>query len=259
MLMVPGNHDLNIVDRANPARLELRTSPKKRLRKVRALSAMAAIQGARVRVVDHSSGRLGESLAAALAPRLGRMVMFADAGKPRLTMELLELWTRAFPMVPPPDRDDGLGIILLFERRDAFFLHQCAWNDLVGTSPRDRNCQRAISARVLGDRPPSSSRRVPARSEGSFRTHWDGLDQRQMVRSSSAISGRPSGVDAWSSACRLGRGVCWTADCLGAVSSHGSDGRPRHLFLYTHIGCGTGSASKTAAATAGYDRRPVTF
>jgi 3',5'-cyclic AMP phosphodiesterase CpdA len=121
MLMVPGNHDVNIVDRANPARLDLPTSPNKRLRKVRVLSAMTAIQGERARVVDQSGGRLGESLAATLAPHLGRMVAFADAGKPRLIRELSELWSRVFPMVLPPDRDDGLGIILLDSNSDTHF------------------------------------------------------------------------------------------------------------------------------------------
>ena len=52
MVAVPGNHDVNIVDRANPARLDLPTSPKKRLRQVRSLSALAAMQGAHTRVVD---------------------------------------------------------------------------------------------------------------------------------------------------------------------------------------------------------------
>ena len=70
MLILPGNHDLNIVDRANPARLDLPTSRSKRLRKLRVLTAMAAVQGARVHVVDRRSGRLGETLAAALAPHL---------------------------------------------------------------------------------------------------------------------------------------------------------------------------------------------
>jgi hypothetical protein len=121
MLMVPGNHDLNIVDRANPARLDLPTSRNKRLRKVRLLSAIAAIQGTRVRVVDQSGGRLGESLGAALMPHLGRMVTFADSGKPRLTKELAELWSRIFPLVLPPDQDDGLGIILLNSNADTHF------------------------------------------------------------------------------------------------------------------------------------------
>jgi hypothetical protein len=44
VLIIPGNHDLNIVDRANPARVDLPTSPNKRLRKLRALSAMGKVQ-----------------------------------------------------------------------------------------------------------------------------------------------------------------------------------------------------------------------
>ena len=52
MLMLPGNHDVNIVDRANPARLDLPFSPGKRLRQMRTLSAIAAVQGDRVHVVD---------------------------------------------------------------------------------------------------------------------------------------------------------------------------------------------------------------
>jgi hypothetical protein len=121
MLMLPGNHDVNIVDRANPARLDLPTSQNKRLRKVRALSAMTAIQGERVRIVDRSGRRLGESLAAVLTPHLDRMVAFADGGKPRLIRELSDLWSRVFPMVLPPDRDDGLGIILLDSNADTHF------------------------------------------------------------------------------------------------------------------------------------------
>ncbi len=42
-IVLPGNHDLNIVDRANPARLDLPFSPGKRLRQVRVLSAIAAV------------------------------------------------------------------------------------------------------------------------------------------------------------------------------------------------------------------------
>src|SRR5262249_46193114 len=54
-VVLPGNHDLNIVDRSNPARLALPFSPGKRLRQVRTLSAMAAVQGDRVRVLDRES------------------------------------------------------------------------------------------------------------------------------------------------------------------------------------------------------------
>ena len=121
MLMIPGNHDLNIVDRANPARLDLPMSPNKRLRKVRVLAAMAALQGDRVRVVDRSRRRLGETLARALAPHRDAMAAFADIGRPRMSKELTELWAGVFPMVLPPDLDDGLGIILLDSNADTHF------------------------------------------------------------------------------------------------------------------------------------------
>jgi hypothetical protein len=121
VLILPGNHDLNIADRANPARLELPTSPNRRLRKVRALSFMCALQGRRVRVVDRVNRVLGESLADALEPHLVEMAKFADAGKPRASKALADLWCRAFPMVVPPDLDDGLGIILLNSNADTYF------------------------------------------------------------------------------------------------------------------------------------------
>ena len=121
MLMIPGNHDLNIVDRANPARLDLPMSPNKRLRKLRVLAAMAALQGDRVRVVDRSRRRLGETLARALAPHRDAMAAFADIGRPRMSKELTELWAGVFPMVLPPDPDDGLGIILLDSNADTHF------------------------------------------------------------------------------------------------------------------------------------------
>jgi Calcineurin-like phosphoesterase len=121
VLVVPGNHDLNIVDRGNPARLDLPTSPNRRLRQIRALSAMGALQGQRVRVVDLARGCLGESLAETMEPHLAEMATFADAGRPRLSKALTELWTQVFPMVLPPSGDDGLGIILLNSNADAHF------------------------------------------------------------------------------------------------------------------------------------------
>lgn len=143
MLILPGNHDLNIVDRANPARLDLPTSQNKKLRKVRMLSAMVAVQGARVRLVDQKGGRLGESLAAALAPHVGNVVAFADAGKPRMTNELSELWNCVFPMVLPPNRDDGLGVILLNSNADTHF----SFTNALGMIPAEQVRGIAIASR----------------------------------------------------------------------------------------------------------------
>jgi 3',5'-cyclic AMP phosphodiesterase CpdA len=120
-LMIPGNHDLNIVDRANPARLDLPTSPNKRLRKLRVISAMGMVQGERVHVVDRPRGRVGGTLAQALTPHLGAVARFADTGKPVWSKELTDLWTNVFPMVLAPEREDGLGIILLDSNADTHF------------------------------------------------------------------------------------------------------------------------------------------
>ena len=130
VLLLPGNHDVNIVDRANPARFELPTSPMKRLRQLRLLSAMSALHGDRVRVVDEAGHRVGGTLADALAPHLPIITAFADAGRPRLSAELTELWATAFPLVWPPDPADGLGILLLNSNADAALLiHQRTGDD----------------------------------------------------------------------------------------------------------------------------------
>jgi predicted MPP superfamily phosphohydrolase len=121
MLMLPGNHDLNVVDRANPARLDLPTSPSKRLRQLRVLSAMEAIQGHRVRVVDHGAGRLGATLADIVEPHRSKIVEFADTGRLLESMKLADLWARIFPLVLPPQTEDGLGILLLNSNAETHF------------------------------------------------------------------------------------------------------------------------------------------
>ena len=85
------------------------------------LSAIAALQGRRVRVVDYAEGCLGKTLEEALQPHLKAMIRFADAARPRLSYAVTELWAKVFPMVLPPDRDDGLGIILLNSNADTHF------------------------------------------------------------------------------------------------------------------------------------------
>lgn len=120
-LMLPGNHDLNVVDRANPARLDLPTSPKKRLRQMRALSSIDALQGERVCVIDPVTRRPGGMLAEALAPHRSIITEFADKGTLRLSFRLEQVWSEVFPMVLPPDAEDGLGVLLLNSNAEAHF------------------------------------------------------------------------------------------------------------------------------------------
>ena len=121
VLMLPGNHDLNIIDRSNPARMDLPTSPDRRLRQIRALSAMNTVQGPRVHLVDLESGRLGVTLEKSLESHIADMQLFADEARPIFSSALGEVWTKSFPMVVPPGHEDGLGIILLNSNADTHF------------------------------------------------------------------------------------------------------------------------------------------
>jgi predicted MPP superfamily phosphohydrolase len=120
-LILPGNHDINIVDRANPARLELPTSPGKRLRQMRTLSAMEAVQGARVHVVDKDASEIGKTLSERLEPHREAIGAFADSGGLRLSMGLSAIWEEVFPMVLPPAQADGLGVVLLNSNAETHF------------------------------------------------------------------------------------------------------------------------------------------
>jgi hypothetical protein len=120
-LALPGNHDVNVVDRASPARLELPMSPMKRLRQMRTASALAALQGGRVRVVDQATRRLGATLDEALAPHAAAIRTFADEGLMRLGWELAPVWESIFPMVLAPAEEDGLGVILLNSNAETHF------------------------------------------------------------------------------------------------------------------------------------------
>ena len=120
MVMLPGNHDVNIVDRANPARLDLPFSPGKRLRQMRTLSAITAIQGDRVHVVDNA-GKPTATLDEVLAPHRLQITAFADRGGLRRAAGLTGLFDDQFPMLLPPDREDGLGVLILNSNADTHF------------------------------------------------------------------------------------------------------------------------------------------
>jgi hypothetical protein len=120
MLVLPGNHDVNIVDRANPARLDLPFSPGKRLRQMRTLSAIAAVQGDRVHVVD-GTAPCASTLNEALAPHRLRIAAFAESGGLRRAAGLGHLFDDQFPMILPPDAEDGLGVAILNSNAETHF------------------------------------------------------------------------------------------------------------------------------------------
>ena len=120
-LILPGNHDVNVVDRANPARLDLPFSPAKTLRKMRALSAMAAFGAERLHVMKAGATELGPTLAATLAPQRQAIETFADRGGLRLSNQLARVWDELFPLILPPTDEDDLGVAILNSNADTNF------------------------------------------------------------------------------------------------------------------------------------------
>jgi hypothetical protein len=120
-LVLPGNHDVNVVDRANPARLDLPTSPAKLLRALRALSAIVAVQGERTHVVNRATGRLGPTLAAFLQPHRDAIRRFADTGGGADRHRLTRLWEEVFPLVLPPRDERGLGVLVMNSNAQTHF------------------------------------------------------------------------------------------------------------------------------------------
>lgn len=122
-LIIPGNHDVNIVDRANPARLELPTGAGGALRRVRMLAAIQRAQGSRVHLMDAKAGRLGPTLDEwlAAAGRGAALARFADRGGLRGALAARAAWEACFPLVLPPPKPDGLGILLLDSNAETNF------------------------------------------------------------------------------------------------------------------------------------------
>lgn len=112
---VPGNHDVNIVDRTNAARLDLPWSSAQALRKLRFVLALDAMQGERAHIVDRASRSLGPSLREYLREgrRAEHIRSLAERGAIRGRWEMAKIWGDIFPLVEPPHTDDGYGLILL--------------------------------------------------------------------------------------------------------------------------------------------------
>jgi 3',5'-cyclic AMP phosphodiesterase CpdA len=114
LYFVPGNHDVNIVDRAHPAFIDLPWSTGQALRKLRVILALDEVQGERVHLVNRSSGALAASLRDYLregkrAELLGEL---AQLGSARGRREVTKIWETIFPLVEPAG-DKTPGLILL--------------------------------------------------------------------------------------------------------------------------------------------------
>jgi 3',5'-cyclic AMP phosphodiesterase CpdA len=115
VLFVPGNHDLNIVDRTNTGRFDLPWSVGHALRRLRFLVALDAIQGERVYLVDRASGGLGPSLRTYLqdGQRQTSLRALAERGSWHGRSTMAKVWDEIFPLVAPAKEANGCGAILL--------------------------------------------------------------------------------------------------------------------------------------------------
>ena len=170
LIGLPGNHDVNVVDRANPARLDLPTSPTKRLRQLRTVSALAALQGTRVKVVD-----------AHLRP--ARRHAGASPGAASRRNRSLRGQGIDPPVAAPGrsvggDLSDGAAARhrgwagsdrAELERRHALLLHQCARNDVDRAGEGHRHRGRPVPPRLLDRGAPPPRRRVSQARQGAVR------------------------------------------------------------------------------------------
>lgn len=115
MSFVPGNHDVNVVDRTNPGRMDLPWSASQSLRKLRTLLALDMMQGERAYIVERESGTLGPSLHDYLREdgRAERLRSLAEHGSVRGRWEMEKVWDAIFPLVEPAHKNREYGVILL--------------------------------------------------------------------------------------------------------------------------------------------------
>src|SRR5262249_26121994 len=109
---VPGNHDVNIVDRNNPGRFDLPGSAGQALRNLRVVLALDEFQGDRSHVVDRSTGAIGPSLKDYLriGDRAERLRSLALEGTAPGRREMNKVWDAIFPLVELAPQGGGYGL-----------------------------------------------------------------------------------------------------------------------------------------------------
>ena len=210
--------------------------PVKRLRQMRALSAIAAVQGHRVLVVDPMLGKAGTHAGQTLAPHRQRIADFADIGSLRLSMGLGRLWDDQFPMILPPATADGLGSCgPQLQCRDSFLVHQCAWHGLGRADPQA--CRRRSTRfphahwiialhHHLIEYPMSVAALSERVGTALINGSWF-VRKLQHNRAAGDRHARPSPY-------RLDRAVRQAEDHFGPVAGDGREERGVDLFSYSH-------------------------
>src|SRR5215475_2614809 len=148
VLFVPGNHDVNIVDRTNTGRFDLPWSVSHALRRLRFVIALDDTQGDRVHLVDAASGGLGPSLRTYLqdGDRPTALRTLAERSSWRGRSAMAKVWDDIFPLVAPPTGSNDCGVILLDSNARTHF---SATNAIgVISRPQLRKLRRILNARL---------------------------------------------------------------------------------------------------------------
>jgi predicted phosphodiesterase len=147
LYFVPGNHDVNVVDRAHPALIDLPWSTGLALRKLRVILALDEVQGERVHLVNRSSGAVAASLRDYLrdGKRAELLSELAQCGSARGRREVTKIWETIFPLVEPAD-DKTPGLILLNSNARSHF----SLTNAIGVI--DRSQLRALRSIFLSSR-----------------------------------------------------------------------------------------------------------
>jgi 3',5'-cyclic AMP phosphodiesterase CpdA len=115
VLFLPGNHDVNIVDRTNTGRFDIPWSSGHALRRLRVVLALDTVQGRAVHVMNRRSGEVGPTLHDYLRQndRPAKLRALAEHGAFSGRHEIAVVWDEIFPLIAPPPEDGGYGVILL--------------------------------------------------------------------------------------------------------------------------------------------------
>ena len=236
-LMLPGNHDVNIVDRANPARLDLPTSPGKRLRQMRTLSAMRPCRasGSVWSIATRAARR--DAVARRWRRIAARSRAFADAGS---AAPVAASWRRcgptSFRWCCRPTPTTGSGIILLNSTAETHF----SFTNALGLISAEQ-------ARALEPRAAQFPRRgwivalhhhlveYPRPAKALLGADRHRADQRQLVRAPAAAAGAAA---SW--LMHGHRHIDWIGECggLAIISApspvmEATDDMPTCFYIHT--------------------------
>ena len=258
--LLPGNHDVNIVDRANPARLDLPFSQTKRLRQWRTLAAMANLQGERVTVIDGNDKT--HTLASALDAHRGDAERFCRS---RAASAFLRGWQDSgmsfIPMMLPPETDDGLGVVILnsnaethFSFTNALGLHPhairrgaCAISS--GCIPRHHGSSHCI---IMSSNIRRALKRSPSASEPPWSTEAGSCANWRRSPHRAVVMHGHRHID-WI-------GACGPLRIISAPSPVMGHKRRPHAFLRPHAGdIGRRAAAAGRAATRRSQRSELTL